>query len=83
MYMAQKTIASMLHELEEVTCISCDSKSAIAIAHNPFMHGKTKHIDVYYHYVQYMIDTGQIDTMYMPINKNVVDLFTKPLPRKT
>lgn len=27
----------------------CDNKSAIAIAHNPVQHDKTKHIDVKYH----------------------------------
>lgn len=40
---------------EEAISIYCDNRSCIAIAKNPVMHGRTKHIDVKYHFIKRLI----------------------------
>lgn len=48
-------IRRLLEDLKEnqleATVIYCDNKSAIAIAKNPALHGRTKHIDTRFHFI--------------------------------
>ena len=46
------------------------------------IHALTKHIEVHYHYVRECLHAGDIDLVYVPTQNNVVDIFTKVLPRK-
>ena len=34
----------------------CDNKAAIAIAHNPVLHDRTKHVEVDKHFIKEKID---------------------------
>ena len=38
--------------------VYCDNKSAIAIAHNPVLHDRTKHVEVDKHFIKEKIDSG-------------------------
>ena len=38
----------------------CDSQSAIFMENNPSYHAKTKHIDVHYHFVRYMVEDKKV-----------------------
>ena len=42
----------------EPTVIMEDNQSAIAIARNPILHARTKHIDIRYHYVREAVQEG-------------------------
>ena len=66
------------------TTLFSDSQSAIALAKNPIVHGRSKHIDVHFHFVHgdYIVD-GRIRLEYCPTKDNIADLLTKPLPRPT
>ena len=57
-----------------------DNQSAIAIAHNPQFHGKTKHVDIKYHYVRSQVESGNICLRYCPTEDMVADVLTKSLP---
>ena len=46
--------------------IYCDSKSAIAISHNPVNHSMTKHIDIRYHFLKDNIQKGHIELHFVP-----------------
>ncbi|KAI3493581.1 hypothetical protein L1887_40782 [Cichorium endivia] len=59
--------------------IYCDSKSAIAISHNPIQHSMTKHIDLRYHFIKDQILEGNIELYFIPTDDQVADLFTKAL----
>ncbi|GJV63518.1 hypothetical protein Tco_1474346 [Tanacetum coccineum] len=48
----------------------CDSKSAIAISCNPVQHSRTKHIDIWFHFIKEHVERG------------TVELFTKALPKE-
>ncbi|KAL5736767.1 hypothetical protein ACOSQ2_031555 [Xanthoceras sorbifolium] len=38
----------------------CDNKSAIAIAHNPVLHDKTKHVEIDKHFIKEKLDSGLV-----------------------
>ncbi|GJV71862.1 hypothetical protein Tco_1491857 [Tanacetum coccineum] len=63
--------------------IFCDNTSAIAIANNPVMHSRTKHIDIRYHFIRYHILKGDIELHFIPTQYQLADIFTKPLDEPT
>ena len=67
----------------EKTPIFCDNTSAISVANNPVMHSMTKHIDIRYHFIRDHISKGNIELFFIPTEKQLADIFTKPLDEKT
>ncbi|KAK6148203.1 hypothetical protein DH2020_019115 [Rehmannia glutinosa] len=59
--------------------IICDNTSAIAITQNPVLHSRTKHIDVRYHFIRDHVEKKDITLEYISTNKQLADIFTKPL----
>jgi hypothetical protein len=59
--------------------LQCDSTSAISVAKNPFLHSKTKHIEVRYHFQRDNKEKGMIALIHVPTQDQLVDIFTKPL----
>ena len=69
---------------EEVTkpvILYCDKTSAINISKNTVMHAKTKHIAIKYHYVREFFEEKQVKMEYIHTKEQIVDIFTKPLPK--
>ena len=60
-----------------------DNTSAISISKNPVTHSKTKHIPMKYHFLQEQVLEQKVKLEYVPSKEQVVDIFTKPLPRET
>ena len=54
----------------------CD-KATISIAHNPFLHGLTKHVELDKHFIKEKIDNRVVCMTYIPTEEQVVDVFTK------
>ncbi|KAI3668197.1 hypothetical protein L6452_43274 [Arctium lappa] len=46
--------------------IYCDNTSAIAIANNPVLHSKTKHIEIIYHFIIDHVMNGDIELHFIP-----------------
>ncbi|KAK6115602.1 hypothetical protein DH2020_007871 [Rehmannia glutinosa] len=68
------------YEIEEkVIPIMCDNTSAIAIAQNPVLLSRTKHIDVRYHFIRDHVEKKDITLEYISTDKQLADIFTKPL----
>ncbi|KAJ9544357.1 LOW QUALITY PROTEIN: hypothetical protein OSB04_024064 [Centaurea solstitialis] len=61
--------------------IYCDNTLAIAIAiaNNPVLHSRTKHIEVRYHFIRDHVMNGDIELHFVPTKYQFADLFTKPL----
>ena len=59
--------------------IYCDSTSAIAIANNPVLHSKTKHIEIRYHFIRDHVMNGEVELHFIPTEFQLADIFTKPL----
>ena len=58
-----------------------DNQGAIALAHNPAHHARTKHIDIQYHFVRDCVENGKVKLEYCPTAKMVADALTKPLSK--
>ena len=60
----------------------CDNKAAIAIAHNPVLHDRTKHVEVDKHFIKEKLDSGIIYLPYISTAEQVVNILTKGFPKK-
>jgi hypothetical protein len=56
-----------------------DNNSAIALMKNPVFHGRSKHIDIKYHFIRECIECGQIQVKRVCTNEQKADALTKPL----
>jgi hypothetical protein len=69
-----------LFDLEmEATMILCDNHSFIKMTENPMFHDKSKHIEIWYHYICDMVQRGAIKLHYVITDEQVADVLTKPL----
>jgi hypothetical protein len=76
----RRLISEIFGPIETPTTLLSDSKSAIALANDGHYHARTKHIDIRYHFIRYIIDAGTIKLVYCPTNDMTADVLTKALP---
>ena len=72
----------LLLKYEHPIVINCDNTSAINMSKNPTMHSKTKHIPIKYHYLREQVSQKSIGLEYIDTKEQIVDIFTKPLPKE-
>ncbi|EKD16066.1 copia-type reverse transcriptase-like protein [Drepanopeziza brunnea f. sp. 'multigermtubi' MB_m1] len=58
-----------------------DNQGAIALAKNPYLTERSKHIDIAYHYVRDLVDQRKSSLSYIPTAEMAADGFSKPLPK--
>jgi hypothetical protein len=58
-----------------------DNQSALSVAKNPEHHGRMKHLDLRFFWLQEAIDTEQLQVQYLPTSDMPADILTKALPR--
>ena len=62
--------------------IHCVNTSCIQLFEDPVYHGKTKHINNKYHYIQELVQNGVLQLQYISTDEQVADILTKSLPNK-
>jgi hypothetical protein len=77
----QALIAELYEPIIPPIPIYCDNQGAIALTTNNKFHACTKHINIQYHYVRSLVQSGLLDLQYCPTEDNIADIFTKALPR--
>ncbi|XP_023769039.1 uncharacterized mitochondrial protein AtMg00810-like [Lactuca sativa] len=66
------------HHIMPIT-LYVDNKSAIALMKNPVFHGRSKDIDIRYHFIRECVERGQIIMEYVNSKDQQADIFTKAL----
>ena len=51
------------------------------MSENPVFHDKSKHIEIKYHYIRDMVQTGTVKLQYVATDEQITDVLTKPLAR--
>ncbi|XP_051127606.1 uncharacterized mitochondrial protein AtMg00810-like [Andrographis paniculata] len=57
----------------------CDNTSAISISKNPVQHGRTKHIEIRYHFIRTLMEAEVCKLQHIGTNFQKADIFTKAL----
>ena len=59
-----------------------DSQSVIHLAKNSTLHLKTKHIQLWYHFIRSVLEDGQLKLEKIHTNENPADMLTKVVTRE-
>jgi hypothetical protein len=57
----------------------CDNTRAISIAKNSVFHKRMRHLERRHHFLRDHIEKGDIEMRYIDIERQLADIFTKPL----
>jgi hypothetical protein len=63
--------------------IRSDNTGALDIAENRRINDRSKHIDIHYHAVRELVESGQITILHIDGKDNLADICTKALPEAT
>ncbi len=77
----RRMLSDLCVDVSAATVMMEDNQGAIELSKNPKHHGRTKHIDVSYHFTRERIATKEIKVNYVQSTENLADVMTKPLPR--
>ncbi|GKC87562.1 hypothetical protein Tco_1148211 [Tanacetum coccineum] len=66
---------------EKRITLKVDNVSAIALVRNPVFHGRSKHIDIRYHFIRECVENGHINVEHVRGELQRADILTKALPR--
>jgi hypothetical protein len=78
----RQTLRDYGYKLGKVPLL-CDNESAIRMVDNLVEHSRTKHIDIWYHFLRYHQQRGDIEIAYLNNKDQLADILTKPLDEKT
>ena len=62
------------------TTLHGDNQSAIALTKDHQYHARTKHIDIRFHFIRWVIQEGHMKLVYCPTDDMIADTLTKALP---
>ena len=77
-WMRQLTAKLCGSPMEKLTIFE-DDQSAIQMTNNPQFHGRTKHIEIKYHFTRELVSTNVVQLQYCPMEEMIADMLTKGL----
>ncbi|XP_048227206.1 secreted RxLR effector protein 161-like [Ricinus communis] len=75
----KRIFEKLSQEESKCTTIYCDNSSKIKLSKNPVLHGRSKHIDVRFHFLPDLTKDGIVELVHCGTQNQLVDLMTKPL----
>ncbi|CAI0431123.1 unnamed protein product [Linum tenue] len=69
--------------VDTATRIFCDNSSAIKLSRNPVLHGRSKHIDVRFHFLRELANRGVVTMEHCRTYEQIADVMTKALKLET
>lgn len=65
------------------TTVLCDNSSTIKLSENSVLHGRSKHIDIRFHFLRGLARDGIVELVYCNTQEQAADIMTKPLKLET
>ncbi|GAA0159622.1 transmembrane signal receptor [Lithospermum erythrorhizon] len=75
----KKILRELDHSPGSCIHIKCDNSSTIKLSKNPVLHGRSKHIDIRFHFLRNLTKEGKIALEFCGTTDQVADILTKPL----
>ena len=79
----KRILKELHHDTCKPTVIYCDNVSAIKLSKNPVLHGRSKHIDVRFHFLRDLTKEGIVELVQCSTREQIADILTKPLKLET
>lgn len=79
----KRILSSLSQTKEECVTILCDNSSSIKLSKNPVLHGRTKHIQVRFHFLRELVKEEEVFLVHCGTQVQVADIMTKPLKLET
>jgi hypothetical protein len=73
-------LSEVFEPIKPPTTLFSDNQAAISLTRDHQYHARTKHIDVRYHFIRWVIEQGSLRLVYCPTDDMVADTLTKALP---
>ena len=80
---AAPRLSSQFFDNEVPTRFNEDNIGCIQSSEDPVLHGRMKHVDIRYHRLKEFVSLGQCKLLYVPTSRQIGDMGTKVLPKKT
>ena len=75
----QQLTSDLFRSCIQPTTIFEDNQSTISLTKYQHTHGRTKHVDIKYHFICDLVESGRVKLCYCPTEEMVADMFTKGL----
>ena len=75
----QQLTSDLMNKSIQEMIIYEDNQTTICLAKNQQVHGRTKHIDIKYHFVRDLVEAGRIKVEYCASENMIADILTKGL----
>ena len=75
----QQLLTDLKRETVKSMVVYEDNQSAISMAKNPQFHGRSKHIDIKYHFIREQVKSGKVQLSFCQSNDMIADILTKGL----
>ena len=75
----RQLISQLFGTTLDATTLFCDNQSAIALSKEHQFHARTKHIDICFHFIHWIIEDGKLQLIYCPTEEMVANVLTKAL----
>lgn len=75
----RNVLSQITNESVDPVVLYVDNMSAINLAKNPVFHGRSKHIDVHFHFIRECLNRGEIEIKYVASDQQRADVLTKAL----
>ena len=76
----QQLLSDLLNETIQETVLFEDNQSTTYLTKDQQVHGRTKHIEIKYHFIRDLVEAGRIKLCYCPSEDMITDILTKALP---
>jgi hypothetical protein len=74
----RQLLQELHNPLQSATLIYCDNISAVYLS-NPMQHQRTKHMEIYLHFVRERVAAGDVRVLSAPTTLQFANMFTKGL----